>query len=198
LLANITSATLIYEATPASRTAGQSLTGFSGSLSGFVTGETQANDTTGTLAWTTPANAGSRAGQYAIDGSGMTASNYVFIEAPGNAAALTLAPAAAPPSVPVAPALPPGARSAIAGLQAAAVSPVTAQPETLDQPSTAAQDADGGVPGALASAGIDSAGSTGDPSASSWAEYPVADTARMIGTTSASLRIVSGGVRLPQ
>jgi hypothetical protein len=147
LSANITPATLIYEATPAGRTAGQSLTGFSGALSGFVAGETQVNATTGTLAWTTPANAGSRAGQYAINGSGLTASNYVFIEAPGNAAALTLAPA--PPSG--VQALPPGAQSAIAGLQAA----------MLD-------------------------------------EYPVAGTARTIGTTSASLRVVNGGVRLPQ
>jgi hypothetical protein len=189
LIANITPATLIYEATPASRTAGQSLTGFSGSLSGFVAGETQVNDTIGTLTWTTPANAGSRAGLYAIEGSGLTASNYVFVDAHGNAAALTLAPGAA---------LPPGARSAIAGLQAAVLSPAAAQSETLDQPSTAAQGADGGIPGALASASIDSTGSAGDPTVSSWDEYPVADTARMTGTTSASLRIVNGGVRLPK
>jgi hypothetical protein len=170
LIANITPATLIYEATPASRTAGQSLAGFSGSLSGFVAGETQVNDTIGTLAWTTPATAGSRTGLYAIEGSGLTASNYVFVEARGNAAALTLGPA---------PALPPGARSAIAGLQTAVLFPVAAQ-------------------SALASTSIDSTDSAGDPTVSSWDEYPVADTARMIGPTSASLRIVNGGVRLPK
>ena len=203
LIANITPATLIYEATPASRTAGQSLTGFSGSLSGFVAGETQVNDTIGTLAWTTPANAASRAGRYAIEGSGLTAANYVFVEAPGNAAALTLQPAAVPvPPVPSTPSLPVAALSAIAGLQAAVLTSSATEPsDSLDQSVTlsAAPDADGGIPGALASAGIDSIdsiGSTGDLTASSWDEHPVADTQQKIGTAAGFLHIVNGGVRL--
>jgi hypothetical protein len=213
LVASITPATLTYDATPASRTAGQSPTGLSGSLGGFVANETEAADTTGTLAWTTPANAGSRAGQYAIDGGGLTAANYVFVEAPGNATALTLLAAAVPPMPPPIPtpppappvpsvSLPPGALSALAGLQAMMlVSPPAEPPASLDQPVTligSAQGVDSGTLGAGGSADVDTMGSTGDTEAPSWRQDPVvADSERRIGTTGVSLRILSGGVRLP-
>jgi hypothetical protein len=205
LVASITPATLTYDATPASRTAGQSPTGLGGSLSGFVANETQSADTTGTLAWTTPANAGSRPGQYAIDGGGLTAANYVFVEAASNAAALTLQPAAVPPT-PSSPSVPPvtsaplplGAVSAIAELQAAMLP--AASPEALEQPVIliAAQGPDSGSLDTNGAADVGSTGSTGDSNAPSWREYPVPDTKRLIGTTGVSLQIVGGGVRLPE
>jgi hypothetical protein len=59
-------------------------------LSGFVLADNQANATAGTLVWTTIVAGGSQPGHYAIDGGGLTAVNYVFVEAPGDASALTL------------------------------------------------------------------------------------------------------------
>jgi filamentous hemagglutinin family protein len=97
LNANITPATLAYAANPASGFAGQ-VPPLSGAVSGFVSGDTQSNATAGSLSWTTTGNT-NQAGQYAIDGSGLTAGNYVFVQAPGNASALTLAPATAPQQV---------------------------------------------------------------------------------------------------
>jgi hypothetical protein len=103
LFANITPATLTYTAAAATLTAGQTPSGLSGTLGGFVLADNQANATAGTLVWTTTAAAGSQPGHYAIDGSGLTATNYVFVEAPGDATALTLqsgSPAVIPPVVP--------------------------------------------------------------------------------------------------
>jgi filamentous hemagglutinin family protein len=195
LVANITPATLTYDATPASRTAGQSPTGLSGSVSGFVAGETPANAAAGTLAWTTPANAASRAGQYAIDGSGLTAANYVFVEASGNANALTLQPVAVPPipTPPPVPTPPP-----------APWPPVVSAPTLPPGGSQCHRGIAGngaGIPGRIACSTrppvtLIAAQGTDDGSPSS--SGPVADTTRMIGTTDVSLRIVSGGVRLPR
>ncbi|WP_144007120.1 caspase family protein, partial [Pelomonas sp. KK5] len=71
----------------------------SGSVTGFVGGETQANATSGTLAFVTPATTASPAGSYAINGQGLTAQNYVFVQAAGNATALTLnTPTVTPPT----------------------------------------------------------------------------------------------------
>jgi type IV secretory pathway protease TraF len=86
----ITPATLTYTATPASFTTGQTPSGLSGTVSGFVPGDGLAGSTTGTLAWLTPAGSSSPAGQYAINGSGLIATNYLFEQAAGNATALTL------------------------------------------------------------------------------------------------------------
>ena len=55
-----------------------------------MNGETQGSATTGSLAFVTPATSASPAGTYAIDGSGLTATNYTFTQAAGNATALTL------------------------------------------------------------------------------------------------------------
>ncbi|WP_233828379.1 beta strand repeat-containing protein [Paraburkholderia sp. ZP32-5] len=90
LSANITPATLTYTAAPASGQSGRPLPDLSGTVSGFVGGDTLANSTSGTLTWTTSANSSSGAGSYAIDGAGLTAANYVFTDAPGNAGALTI------------------------------------------------------------------------------------------------------------
>jgi filamentous hemagglutinin family protein len=90
LSANITPATLTYTATPTSGQAGSPLPTLSGTVGGFVGGDTLANATSGNLAWTTSANTSSSAGSYAIDGAGLTAANYVFTEAPANETALTI------------------------------------------------------------------------------------------------------------
>jgi hypothetical protein len=59
-------------------------------VSGFVNKESQSSATTGTLAWTTPANSASGAGSYAINGSGLSADNYSFSQAVENFTALTI------------------------------------------------------------------------------------------------------------
>jgi len=96
LAANITPATLTYVAIPVTLNTGQTPSALTGVVSGFVTGDTLANSTLGTLLWTTPATALSPTGRYPIEGSGLTAPDYVFVEAGSNVTALTLA---APPAV---------------------------------------------------------------------------------------------------
>ncbi len=88
--ADITPATLTYHAAPASIEAGQNLAGLAGTVAGLVGGETLAAATTGTLTWTTLATAASAPGHYVIAGGGLSAGNYVFAQAPGNAGALTV------------------------------------------------------------------------------------------------------------
>ena len=90
----ITPATLTYVANTARQTYGSANTVFSGAVSGFLGGDTQANATTGTLAFTSGTGATTNVGSYAITGSGLTADNgnYNFVQAAGNAAALTIAP----------------------------------------------------------------------------------------------------------
>jgi hypothetical protein len=92
LTANITAATLTYTATPAGMTYGTAVPALSGSVSGFVGTDTQGSATTGTLTFTTMATSFSGAGSYAINGSGLTANNgnYTFVQAAGNATALTI------------------------------------------------------------------------------------------------------------
>jgi filamentous hemagglutinin family protein len=89
----ISPATLTYVANAASRPYDSVNPVFSGTVSGFVNGDTQASATSGTLIFTSSATETSPAGSYAIDGSGLTASNYVFAQAPSNASALTITPA---------------------------------------------------------------------------------------------------------
>ncbi len=88
----ITPATLTYVADPAARIYGAANPFFSGTVTGFVNGDTLASATTGTLAWNSPATTASNAGAYAIDGAGLSANhgNYVFAQAPANATALTV------------------------------------------------------------------------------------------------------------
>lgn len=91
--ASITPAPLVYVAAPATSPAGVTPSGLTGTVTGFVAGETIANATTGTLAWTTPATAVSPAGSYAINGGGLVAQNYALSQAPSSATALTITPA---------------------------------------------------------------------------------------------------------
>jgi filamentous hemagglutinin family protein len=85
-------ALLTYTAAAATRAYGSSNPAFSGTLSGFVLGQTQASATTGTLAFNSPATTTTNIGSAAIDGSGLAANNgnYIFMQAAGNASALTV------------------------------------------------------------------------------------------------------------
>ena len=86
--------TLYYVANPTTTVYGSSLPPFTGTVSGFVNGDTLATATTGALSFTTLATSSSNVGSYAITGSGLTAiGNYVFSQAPANSIALTISPA---------------------------------------------------------------------------------------------------------
>ena len=102
--AAISPAPLLYLADPASGFTGLPLPPLTGTVTGFVNGETLAGTTTGRLVFSTPATEVSPPGRYAIDGGGLAAANYSFSQAPGNATALALAlpspvPETAPPNV---------------------------------------------------------------------------------------------------
>ena len=88
-------ATLTYIASAASMTYGGGVPTLGGAVTGFVNGQTVATATTGALAFGTSATGSSNVGAYAVTGSGLTADNgnYVFVQAPANAAALTVNPA---------------------------------------------------------------------------------------------------------
>jgi autotransporter-associated beta strand protein/predicted outer membrane repeat protein len=92
LSANITAVVLTYQATPATISYGTTPSGLTGTVTGFVNGESQNTATTGTLSFTTTATASSAVGSYPIDGSGLSANhgNYTFTQAAGNATALTI------------------------------------------------------------------------------------------------------------
>ena len=88
--AHITLGTLTYTATPVNFQAGQAPANLSGSLSGFMAGDTLAGSTSGQANWTTTATAGSAAGAYPLNGGGLSSLNYAFIQSATNAAALTV------------------------------------------------------------------------------------------------------------
>ncbi len=89
-MANITPAMLTYFADQTTRLAGAPTTGLSGTVTGFIGEDTQTNATTGTPVWTTPAANTSPPGVYPVYGSGLSAVNYVFDQAPNNDHALVL------------------------------------------------------------------------------------------------------------
>ena len=84
----VTPATLTYVAGPAVRAADGANPPFSGSVTGLVNGDTLAGATSGTLVFTTSAPAVAIPGPYAIAGSGLSAKNYIFTQAPANMTAL--------------------------------------------------------------------------------------------------------------
>ncbi|MGO9584824.1 MAG: YDG domain-containing protein [Limisphaerales bacterium] len=94
----ITAATLAYAANKTNMIYGSAVPGLSGSVGGFVGTDTQANATTGMLAFMTPATSSSSVGSYAINGSGLTANNgnYTFVQAAGNVTALGILPLVTP------------------------------------------------------------------------------------------------------
>lgn len=85
-------ARLLYVANPATRPVGAANPPFSGTVTGFVLGDTLETATDGTLVFSTGAGANAPPGRYAIDGSGLSAANYYFEQAPGNATALAVTP----------------------------------------------------------------------------------------------------------
>ncbi|MFO1330023.1 MAG: YDG domain-containing protein [Rubrivivax sp.] len=89
---SITPATLRLVADPATSTVGYPLPLLTGAVAGFVGADSQASATSGTLRFDTTATTQSPAGTYAVVGSGLSARNYVFTQAPGNATALSLVP----------------------------------------------------------------------------------------------------------
>jgi len=90
--ADITPASLTYTANSSNRLYGEANPVFSGTVIGFVNGETQTTATTGTLAFSSLADTVSPVGPYAINGSGLTANdgNYTFVQSLGNSSALTV------------------------------------------------------------------------------------------------------------
>ncbi len=94
--ADITPATLTYRADGASFWTGQVPGDLGGAVTGLVGGDTLTDATAGVLTWSTPATSASPAGQYAIEGGGLSARNYVFAQAPGNALALRVSHSSAP------------------------------------------------------------------------------------------------------
>src|SRR4029077_6270786 len=81
---------LTYTANSASRSYGAANPAFTGTVTGFTGTDTQANSTTGSLAFTSPATTTSNVGSYAINGSGLSSSKYTFVQAASNATALTI------------------------------------------------------------------------------------------------------------
>jgi len=89
----INPATLTYVANTASKVYGAAIAALSGTVGGFVNSDTLASATTGTLSFTTAATSSSNVGRYAITGSGLSAANYVFVQASPNSTALSITPA---------------------------------------------------------------------------------------------------------
>lgn len=88
--ADITPATLLYRADAQTVVRGATLPALTGTVQGLVSGETLATATQGQLLFQTTATSQSDAGRYAVNGSGLTAQNYVFSQALSNAAALAI------------------------------------------------------------------------------------------------------------
>ena len=88
--ANITLRNLSYVADPQEGNSFSPLPLLTGTVTGFVTGDNLAGSTTGLLSWVTPATLSSPPGSYAINGTGLSSINYSFVQALGNATALTL------------------------------------------------------------------------------------------------------------
>ena len=86
----ITPATLTYLADPATRTQGQANPAFTGNVTGLRNEDSLGGASTGTLTWTSPANTASAPGNYAVNGGGLSATNYVFTQAEGNSTALAV------------------------------------------------------------------------------------------------------------
>ncbi len=85
-------ATLVLTADPVTRLYGSANPALTGTVSGFVNADTQASATTGPLSFSTAATPTSVIGRYAVTGGGLSANNgnYVFVQAPGNAHALSV------------------------------------------------------------------------------------------------------------
>jgi filamentous hemagglutinin family protein len=166
-------ASLTYTATPIRFFSGQTLTGLTGTVNGFMAGDTLENSTVGNLAWTTDALTTSRPGQYAIYGGGLSPSNgnYVLAQAGGNATALTLQPGRPPETV----------MNTIALLEA--------NPKPIIQPASATITVTQGT-----GSGTDNAPAPEFNSGMLLNSHPVTMN---IGSTGSTLEFVAPGVKLP-
>ncbi|MEO8060168.1 MAG: MBG domain-containing protein [Burkholderiales bacterium] len=86
----VTPATLTFDANLSTRPQGQANPAFTGVVSGLRNEDSLGSATTGTLTWTSPADTASAPGNYAINGGGLSATNYVFTQGEGNSSALTV------------------------------------------------------------------------------------------------------------
>jgi filamentous hemagglutinin family protein len=184
--ADITPAKLIYTASPLTLIAGQTPANLSGTVTGFVAGENQANATSGSLTWTSTANSSSPAGSYAIAGSGLTAANYVLAQADTNASALILK------------ALPAPVQNTVTQLQTNPLPPslsLSPQPSltpaiVVSQSGSADGNAENKSKGALNV--ISTAVASSDSG-----NTVAANTSFTLAKLAPSLQVVNGGVRLP-
>jgi len=87
---SVAKASLTYTADAKSKIYGAAIPTLTGTVSGFANAETIGDATTGTLNFTTTATTSSPVGSFAISGIGLTAANYNFVQASGNATALTV------------------------------------------------------------------------------------------------------------
>jgi hypothetical protein len=90
----ITPATLSYVADPVAIYQWTSLPAFTGTVTGFVAGDTLASATTGALTFASGVTNTNTTGTFASTGSGLSANSgdYVFVQAPGNETALVVLP----------------------------------------------------------------------------------------------------------
>ena len=88
--ASITAAPLQYLAYSASKAFGRAKPYLDGAVTGFVGPDTQQSSTSGVATFTSTAGAQSLPGQYAVQGSGLSARNYSFGQAASNLTALTI------------------------------------------------------------------------------------------------------------
>ena len=86
----ITKNTLSYVATPASRAFNTANPSVTGTITGFLNGDTQASATTGTLSFSTTVTTSTPVGTYAIDGAGLTSANYNIVQDASNASAFSI------------------------------------------------------------------------------------------------------------
>ncbi|MEA3105851.1 MAG: hypothetical protein QOI88_456, partial [Gammaproteobacteria bacterium] len=90
----VTPAVLTYTATAASRLYGAANPVLSGTIGGYVNGDTSAVLSAGPATWTTPATPASNVGPYSITGAGYSllngSTNYTFAQAGSNATAFTI------------------------------------------------------------------------------------------------------------
>jgi len=86
----ITKNTLSYVATPASRAFNTTNPSVTGTVTGFLNGDTQASATTGTLSFSTTATTSTPVGTYAINGAGLTSANYNIVQDASNASAFSI------------------------------------------------------------------------------------------------------------
>jgi filamentous hemagglutinin family protein len=139
----ITPATLDYLANPVTVPAGAEFPAFTGTVVGFVGDDTLANATSGNLIFSTPATPSAPTGYYAINGSGLTAANYVFAQAAVNSAALTIGNP--PPRAPANPTSPDSAPAAQAAQPNTPVSQAAAQTSSSSNTSDANASQSGGA-----------------------------------------------------